>query len=533
MPHPPPPTSSDDEAVPAPIKPKPTRRPRDDLSGNEVLSRRTRDPSQRQPSDKQGQNEKENLVVAQAKYAKLQKEVEKMKRQMSKQSKANGGAPAPPTDDELESEEKEDSDREAISFQSSIRPLNPLPAEPPRPTAVLRKVKKNAGPPKTSSRAFLAIPEPTNEGQTSPSPSDDILDRSTSPSGHDDLFDPLIDSPDPRRCAGRDDHGHNDASSSPARGRSTPAAASSAGSRKHPRQSSPSPPPPPKRKRKEPQFAEGYVYTAGTKPKASDYEPVVNALLIRAMAEYCMFIVTINAFPDVALQLVWARECFRNACRVASEHFTITDRMIKLITKRGSWIRSQIITACRTLFAPHYQFNRTSASSAVIEANRELSDKLSKGAVYHYKDVDASTGYAENSILGHIRKESLFKKKTSLGIIFASHFDPYPAPTLAIEFSALQHCNSEWSTGKFVMAEFTEKEVSKNYATHLKDIQRWADINKGVVDNIRRKWYKRASQGLVADASEGATHISQTWEEALRAELAGRTGETDSESEQA
>jgi hypothetical protein len=43
------------------------------------------------------------------------------------------------------------------------------------------------------------------------------------------------------------------------------------------------------------------------------------------------------------------------------------------------------------------------------------------------------------------------------------------------------------------MAKFTEKEVSKNYATHLKDIQRWADINKGVVDNIRRKWYKRAS----------------------------------------
>jgi hypothetical protein len=41
------------------------------------------------------------------------------------------------------------------------------------------------------------------------------------------------------------------------------------------------------------------------------------------------------------------------------------------------------------------------------------------------------------------------------------------------------------------------------------------------------------SQGLVADASEGTTHISQTQEEAFQAELAGRTGETDSESEQA
>jgi hypothetical protein len=136
--HPPPPTSSDDEAVPAPIKPKPTRRPQDDLSGNEILLSRTRDASQRQPSNKQGQNgtqalpwpiitdlystlDKENLVVTQAKYAKLQKEMDKIKRQMHKQNKANAGAPAPPTDDELESEEKEDSDGEAISFQSSVR----------------------------------------------------------------------------------------------------------------------------------------------------------------------------------------------------------------------------------------------------------------------------------------------------------------------------------------------------------------------------------------------------------------------------
>jgi hypothetical protein len=66
------------------------------------------------------------------------------------------------------------------------------------------------------------------------------------------------------------------------------------------------------------------------KPKASNYEPVINALLNWAMAEYCMYIVTINAFPGITLQLVWAQDCFRNACRVASKHFTITDRMIKI-----------------------------------------------------------------------------------------------------------------------------------------------------------------------------------------------------------
>ncbi|KAF8128067.1 hypothetical protein K438DRAFT_1789678 [Mycena galopus ATCC 62051] len=177
--------------------------------------------------------------------------------------------------------------------------------------------------------------------------------------------------------------------------------------------------------------------------------------------------------------------------------------LVHTIVKRGSHIRSQIITACRTLFAPPYKFNQTSTSTASI------------------KDFDASTGYGENSILANIRKEKIFKKKTSSGVVFASHFDPYP------------HCNSEYSTGKFVAAEFSEKEMGKNYATHLNDVKHWADMNKTVVDRLRHEWFTRAMGSFAMGLSDPGTHLAEAHEDALRAELAGRTGDTNSESENA
>ncbi|KAJ6601844.1 hypothetical protein DFH09DRAFT_1069396 [Mycena vulgaris] len=60
------------------------------------------------------------------------------------------------------------------------------------------------------------------------------------------------------------------------------------------------------------------------------------------------------------------------------------------------------------------------------------------------------------------------------------------------------------------------------------------DVNKVVVEKIRSKWYRRASQpnshGLCASGNVH-THIEDDDEESLRIELAGRTGDTDSEAE--
>ncbi|KAJ6596448.1 hypothetical protein B0H10DRAFT_1959075 [Mycena sp. CBHHK59/15] len=96
----------------------------------------------------------------------------------------------------------------------------------------------------------------------------------------------------------------------------------------------------------------------------------------------------------------------------------------------------------------------------------------------------------------------------------------------------LDHCNSEWSAGRLVPALFEEKHLLKKYTMHLNDIRNWADLNKTVVDNLRAKWYTRASRTLRGPAPDISTNISEARADALREELAGRTGLTDSETEE-
>ncbi|KAJ7456358.1 hypothetical protein B0H11DRAFT_2244042 [Mycena galericulata] len=548
---------SDENPAPPPpdIKPRAPRRSRDDLSGNVQLPNRTRGAAQRQPSQKQAQKEKENYDTAKQQIIRLQKDLAKSQQQLkqaSKSSAANDKA----SDDGPESEEQQDSDTGGIQFQSSIRPLGELPVEPPRPTVIYRKVSKSTAP-KTSSRAFLKLPEvpaPTSGQDTAspPSPSwtpEDNMDHDGDPFAEDPRHNDWVGDRDhdvprsssPSRSGGHTDRPGCDGHRASPRGSSTsrpsdrergrPAASTPY---KRPRQSSPSAPAPPaKRPRKEPQFAQGYVTTGGVKPKVADYEPVVRALLIRAMAEYAVFILTKKAFPDAGLQTKWAGQTFKNSCRASNQHYKLTERMGKLITKRGSHVRGQIITAMRTLFAAHYKFNR-SGTPAAIQSNIKLSAFLLDEASFGYKDVSARTGYGGNKILDECRHLVLFKDKTSLGAIFASHFNPYPCQTVAVEFLALEHCAQEWSTGRFVAAQFSEKSMLASYTDHVNDIQKWAAFNVNAVTNIRIRWYERASRALgLATTSKGDTNISFNREAALRDELDGRTGATDSEADEA
>ncbi|KAJ7712002.1 hypothetical protein B0H14DRAFT_3902417 [Mycena olivaceomarginata] len=165
--------------------------------------------------------------------------------------------------------------------------------------------------------------------------------------------------------------------------------------------------------------------------------------------------------------------------------------------------------AFRPLFATHYKFQR-GTSKAIIAANKDRATTLLKKAAFHYKDTETRKGYAENAIIPTARTQIIFKDKKSLAAIFPSYFNPIPAPYLALEFSVLQFLTHEWST------DINEK---------------WIKYNPVITENLRRKWYKRASQHFAPAEPKKGTHIEEKDEDPLRLELAGRTGETDSEGE--
>jgi len=78
-------------------------------------------------------------------------------------------------------------------------------------------------------------------------------------------------------------------------------------------------------------YQEGAVI--GKRPKASDYEEVVGALLVRTMFDYEGLVSTHDAFPDVALRRQWTLRCWKQALKDADERIEISDRMMSLVRK--------------------------------------------------------------------------------------------------------------------------------------------------------------------------------------------------------
>jgi len=68
------------------------------------------------------------------------------------------------------------------------------------------------------------------------------------------------------------------------------------------------------------------------KLKASDYEDVVRALILRAASEYESLVSTTDALPDTAKRFKWAQQAWKNACAVAEESYKLTDGISSIVS---------------------------------------------------------------------------------------------------------------------------------------------------------------------------------------------------------
>ncbi|KAJ7444412.1 hypothetical protein B0H11DRAFT_1931152 [Mycena galericulata] len=116
------------------------------------------------------------------------------------------------------------------------------------------------------------------------------------------------------------------------------------------------------------------------------------------------------------------------------ERYALTDRMAKLITKRGSHIRGKVVDGLRALFASHYSFQRTGSKGA-IAANKLKAQALLDGASSTIGILRRGPASPKNAILAAARHHTIFKNKHSLAAVFRSYFDPIPAPYLALDFA--------------------------------------------------------------------------------------------------
>ncbi|KAF8951859.1 hypothetical protein BDZ97DRAFT_1931639 [Flammula alnicola] len=457
-------------------------------------------------SSKKSALEKENLDTEKKKLAQLQKRIKQLEKKQPKQVTRDISS-----EDEFESEEE--ADPPSTPFSSSIRPLAAITVPNTTKPTQLKRIGAAAAKavPRISANAFKSLPlsnlrqesPETTEAQSNhmPSSNDGNMHGTTPPAA---MSSPL---------SSRTTHLPAPATAI------THAATGNGCSGVDPIL-------------KVPAFREG-VTPDPKNPKASDYEDTVTALILRAAFEYEALISTANAFPDTTLRHKWARKCWKHAGLDADEQYQMTEAISTLLRQRGSRIRGHAVTSIRACVANIFGFKKK-ADPRTITNNIGLFRKLKDNSSFHYKvRPETQSGYAQGKIISECLQSAWFENKDSHGVVFEKLFNPVPFEIMALILTILDFCLDEWSSGKFEKATLWEKNVIARHKVFREDLEKWGQQNESVIKALRKKLYTRARRD--AGAAELSTVKSSLTADALdrvRAELEGRTGETDSEAEQ-
>ncbi|KIL58544.1 hypothetical protein M378DRAFT_15456 [Amanita muscaria Koide BX008] len=343
----------------------------------------------------------------------------------------------------------------------------------------------------TNVRRAMSSPGPQLESRYQNSPVRDVADEDTDNHNfHDDLLD-FSDTPghQPARATNNSESGPNPTIEP-----------SSTNKSRHQLQPAP--------------FRDGK--SPGKNRKASDYEEGVEKMLLNAMHEYACLVLSHDAFPDDATKGKWARLVWKNACEEVETYYELSSRMARLypqISDRDCWVCSLLKDACREHFKEHFKFKKgTSEESKVY--NKNLRHTLLVDDLFHHKNREEGTGYAEGYIIADTLEMALFEDELSYGVKYHKYFSPISTNLLALVFALLEFLIDEWSTG-------------------VQRLNEWTELSPNVTKNIRTKLFKRLMTR--AGAPNGPPNVAASMTTAMRAkvqqDLQGRTGETDSEND--
>ncbi|KAK7439160.1 hypothetical protein VKT23_017650 [Stygiomarasmius scandens] len=271
------------------------------------------------------------------------------------------------------------------------------------------------------------------------------------------------------------------------------------------------------------------------RPKASDYDSIGEAIILRAAVYYESKIVGVNCFPKVATQTLWAQKGFNEACRLADKKFASSNRIISILRSRGSRIRGDILDAVRLAVISSYGFSSDTTKKA-RRHNLDLYNKLTYKMAFAFGDMDNHKKFAEHPIFQLLLRNVCFSKGSeSPGIIYSRFFNPVSLETLAFFMTEIRYILDQCSTGIWIKLDkrqgFTEAQNKKHFDEYLEELKRWDTCAKDVVQNIRKRMYTRAREKSGIDPKGTAAVITGSMKTQMELELAARTGETDSESE--
>ncbi|OJT05253.1 hypothetical protein TRAPUB_3960 [Trametes pubescens] len=234
------------------------------------------------------------------------------------------------------------------------------------------------------------------------------------------------------------------------------------------------------------------------KPKASDYDPRVDKLIINACHQYEVLISTEEPFPEAGTPVMWASRVWSDICKSAEVNYTLSDRIEKIITGRASHGRGGLRDKIRPLISGTYGFLLDGSERSKVANLARYNFLLDRDALepeprFHYEDVEVRRRFAHNRIVTTVIKEQWFADAGGPGVKYATQFSPIREVTLALIFTTIEYCLDQWVSGHYDKnLTFSEKVYRAKYERHLLHIREWCKLDSAATRSIRQRMYDRA-----------------------------------------
>ncbi|KII88040.1 hypothetical protein PLICRDRAFT_111679 [Plicaturopsis crispa FD-325 SS-3] len=204
------------------------------------------------------------------------------------------------------------------------------------------------------------------------------------------------------------------------------------------------------------------------------------AVLKVAIRLYRSWLCAINPYPEDNSRDVAASQAWSEACHLKEfegQEFNETLRL--LIVRRGSQVRGELVTKARPIVKGYFGFH-SGKDDYDVDHNRDLVELLKANSGYLYADPEERVGLCESRLVQEIVNAMWFVNRVDEGVTETTFFKPLQAVTIALVFTAIEHCIDEYSTGSQKDADFSEllcKPLQQAHLQILNDFEKYNSLN--------------------------------------------------------
>ncbi|KAK0232091.1 hypothetical protein EDD85DRAFT_792985 [Armillaria nabsnona] len=257
----------------------------------------------------------------------------------------------------------------------------------------------------------------------------------------------------------------------------------------------------------------------------SDSNGTAKSMIHEVLQCYENKIFTVDAYPDNTKQAEIVHSLWVDVCESVGQEFELTAALQSMIKKRGARSHGNIQDRIQPMVAPTYGF-QVSDKKKIQQTNKNLYVMLSTGGAFSFKKPGEKFRRFENKIIFRAICVSWFKNQKAPGIRYSDDYDPIKLESLALVMTILENCIEEWSGGKYVPRPLDEDVQCPRYLAHLADVKKCISVAHYTHHRICR-----SNSGAKAKEKVMGYLDDEEEESRTKADLEGRTGETDSEEE--